>query len=56
MHAGSLERTEEARVALDYASSNSALSRVLSAKLSACIHNSSTHANGMNQFLKDGGS
>ena len=29
------------------------LSLVLSAKLSACIHNLGTQANGMNQFLKD---
>ena len=39
MHFGSLESTQEARVALGYASSNSYASLVLS-KLPACIHNS----------------
>ena len=39
MHLGSLESTQEARVALGYASSNSYASLVLS-KLPACIHNS----------------
>ena len=44
MHLGSLESTEEARVALGYASSNSYASLVLS-KLPVCIHNSVyTHA------------
>ena len=39
MHLGSLESTQEARIALSYASSNSYASLVLS-KLPACIHNS----------------
>ena len=39
MHLGSLENTQEARVALGYASSNSYASLVLS-KLPMCIHNS----------------
>ena len=39
MHLGSLESTQEARVALGYASSNSYASFVLS-KLPACIPNS----------------
>ena len=39
MHLGSLESTQEARVALRCASSNSYVSFVLS-KLPACIHNS----------------
>ena len=39
MHLGSLESTQEARVALSYASSNSYASLVLS-KLPKCIHNS----------------
>ena len=39
IHLGSLESTQEARVALGYASSNSYASLVLS-KLPACVHNS----------------
>ena len=39
MHSGSLENTQEAKVALGYASSNSYASLVLS-KLPACINNS----------------
>ena len=39
MHLESLESTQEARVALGYASNNSYASLVLS-KLPACIHNS----------------
>ena len=39
MHLGSLESTQEARVALGCASSNSYASFVLS-KVPACIHNS----------------
>ena len=39
MHLGSLESTQEARVALGYASSNSYASLVLS-KLPKCIHSS----------------
>ena len=39
MHLGSLESTQEARVALDCGSSNSYASFVLS-KLPTCIHNS----------------
>ena len=46
MHLGSLERTQEARVALGCCSSNSYASSVLS-KLPACIHRTLS----MNKFL-----
>ena len=40
MHLESLESTQEARVALGYASSNSYASLAVLSKLPACIHNS----------------
>ena len=50
MHLGSLESTQEARVALGHASSNSYASLVLF-KLPACIHNGDIRTLSMNQFL-----
>ena len=52
MHAGSLESTQEARVAFGCASSNSYASLVLS-KLPACIHNSMYAQLSMNQLLNN---
>ena len=49
-HAGSLESTQEARVALGYASSNSYASFVLS-KLPACFISRWTHSWRMNQLF-----
>ena len=40
MHLGSLESTQEARVALGCASSNSYAASLVLSKLPACIHNS----------------
>ena len=47
---GSLESTQEVRVAIGYASSNFNASLVLS-KLPSCIHNSIYARLGMKQFL-----